>query len=155
MSIMGCTADELAEILTALGYRAQQLDAAPPDNAAQADTAAPGDDAAAPEAAAEAPAAQSDMAAAEVAATQAQDEAALPFETQAVKTIWRPAPRGHHARKKPSGKKSTHAAPRRRSGPQKQVKRPPRGKGEKTADPSSPFAVLKQLNTDAQNADEA
>ena len=30
MSIMGCGADELAEILTALGYRAQQLDAAPP-----------------------------------------------------------------------------------------------------------------------------
>ena len=154
MSIMGCGADELAEILTALGYRAQQLDAAPPDNTARADTAAPGDDAVASGAAAEAAAAQSDMAAAEAAATQAQEEAALPVETQAVKTIWRPAPRGHHARKKPGGKKSTHAAARRKNGPQKQAKKPSRGKGEKTADPSSPFAVLKQLNTGAQNADE-
>ena len=155
MSIMGCGADELAEILTALGYRAQQIYAVPPDNAARATTAEPGDNAVAPEAAAESAAAKSDMAAAEATATQTQEEAALPFETQAVKTIWRPAPRGHHARKKPGGKKSTQTATRRKNGPQKQAKRPPRGKGEKTADPSSPFAVLKQLNTGAQNADEA
>ena len=30
-----------------------------------------------------------------------------------------------------------------------------RGIGRKTADPSSPFAVLKQLNKGAKNADEA
>ena len=143
MSIMGCGADELAEILTALGYRAQQLDAAPPDNSARANTAALGDTAA-----------PVNEASAPEAATQAQEETASPFETQAVKTIWRPATRGHHARKRPSGKKSTHAAARRKNGPQKQSKIPTRGKGKKTADPSSPFAVLKQLNTGAQNADE-
>ncbi|MGB1550827.1 MAG: hypothetical protein ACPHDV_05265, partial [Parvibaculales bacterium] len=56
MSIMGCGADELAEILTALGYRAHQLavekpDNSAPDTAAAGDDAAPGDDAVTPEAA--------------------------------------------------------------------------------------------------------
>ncbi len=153
MSIMGCGADELAEILTALGYRAHQLavekpDNSAPDTAAAGDNAAPGDDAVTPEAA------QSDMAAAEAAATQAQEEAALPFETQAVKTIWRPAPRSHNKQKKNNGKKSANGMTGKKN-MRHAPRKAPRHRAEKPANPLSPFAVLKQLNQNGEKADEA
>ena len=98
------------------------------------------------------------MAAAEAAATQAQEEAALPFETQAVKTIWRPAPRSHNKQKKNNGKKSANGMTGKknmRHAPRKAPRKAPRHRAEKPADPSSPFAVLKQLNQNSEKADEA
>ncbi|MGB2564277.1 MAG: hypothetical protein ACPIGE_05540, partial [Parvibaculales bacterium] len=98
--------------------------------------------------------AQSDMAAAEAAATQAQEEAPLPFETQAVKTIWRPAPRSHNKQKKNNGKKSANGMTGKKN-MRHAPRKAPRHRAEKPANPLSPFAVLKQLNQNGEKADEA
>ena len=125
MSIMGCGADELTEILTALGYRAHHVEAEKQRQEATTIDAAAG------------------------------EAKAVPLEQAAVKTVWRATPRTHHAGKKPGGKKPAHAATGKKNEAQKHSKKARRGKAKKTADPSSPFAVLQQLNSGAQNADEA
>ena len=171
MSIMGCGAEELHDILTALGYQPHEV--AKPTPAAQSETQNPtASDPQAEQAsqqAAEQASKSVETAAETVAetsgATEAGAEAAPAGEETLV--LWRPAPRKHNARKdrnhrdqnrkrRPSDKsagaieqaagKSRPAGAMRKSGPKN-----PR----KTADPSSPFAVLKQLQNKDGAQDEA
>ena len=162
MSIMGCSAEELAEILTALGYRAHEM---PAENPPVEETPA-----------AEAPpevASSEEVPAEEAPAEEASSgEAPINDAEAATRIFWRPAPRGGQSRKAPSkgnpkgkGKNNKRGAPKAaqakaarpqnaRSGPQGG-----RQKREKQADPSSPFAVLKQLqktqNVSDKKRDEA
>jgi len=167
MSIMGCGAEELADILTALGYQSREIEL--PDEASPEPTITPSD--------------AMDGAAKDGAAETAADDAApegslsLPTETVAtgaegdaaenlpgVKTLWRPAPRGHNARNarnaanKKNDKNQGHkkaksgGAHRAHAGGRKNPGASQRPKREKQADPSSPFAVLKHLQ-DAQKPD--
>jgi ATP-dependent RNA helicase SUPV3L1/SUV3 len=145
MSIMGCSAEELAEILTALGYRAHEMPAEnPPAEEAPAEVAS------------------SEEAPAEEASSE---EAPIDDAEAATRIVWRPAPRGGQARKAPSKGKDKGKGNRKnnkRGAPkaaQAKTARPQNGrsgpqggrpKREKQADPSSPFAVLKQLQK-AQN----
>ena len=99
---------------------------------------------------AEPPAAPAEPVAAETA--PAEPGAAM---NDGKKTLWRPAPRGQQARKRPSGKKPANSAAHKNSGAAKSAKKTRRGKAEKPLDPSSPFAVLQQLNKGVENADEA
>jgi ATP-dependent RNA helicase SUPV3L1/SUV3 len=173
MSIMGCSGDELAEILTALGYRAHEVKpeekpaekpAEKPEDAVTQDAA----DASPTETEIAPPSTEQPIEATPIEATA--DETA---ET-AMQILWRPAPRNHNARDKGKGKsqsrdgkdkKRAHAdkakqargqnnRPRRADANQNFGKR-----AAKKPDPSSPFAVLKQLqntqNDTAKKQDEA
>ena len=152
MSIMGCGADELAEILTALGYRAQQLEGDVSHNDTAQLPAANGADA---EIADTAAADATNDAVENTQQADANTPETPPIEAASiVKTLWRPAPRSRHMRKKPSGKKSSNVKAVGKSTPHKAGKER-RGRAEKSPDPSSPFAVLQQLNRSGEKADEA
>ena len=151
MSIMGCGADELAEILTALGYRAHQL------QAEKSDDAAPDTRAVQETKPAEAEADETETLEAQAGEAQAVEAAMTKAETgdtPLVKTLWRPAPRGHNKQKKPNGKKSSNGVSGKKNA-RHAPRKARRDKAEKPADPSSPFAVLKQLNQNGEKADEA
>ena len=168
MSIMGCGADELAEILTALGYQASEVAAdtltvkteavktEPQESAPQTDTteaASETSSEASSETGAPAPAEApetADTPNAEDATETAADSAA------AMVTLWKPAPRqGQRQRqrqgKKPSGKNRS-ANSKKSNAHGKSGHRQDKGRGkasgqkrDKQPDPNSPFAVLKGL----------
>ena len=178
MSIMGCSGEELAEILTALGYRAHEV-AAPPETQTQTETQT--------EPLAEPPAERAEeteevneVAAPEAETSEAETSEAETPEAEAPETamriLWRPAPRSHNDRakgaansknnkgkKRGAGKKSTQARPQKNNA--RYAANGPKGhqRAEKKPDPLSPFAVLKQLqagqnttpNDDAKKRDEA
>ncbi len=155
MSIMGCGGEELAEILTALGYRATEVQITEAEltetETAETETTentAPAEDVPQLETL---PEAALDVSHEVSLGVEAASEEATPK----VKILWKPAPRGHNAKK--SGQPKKHAqnkAPRvTQAKGSKQAKRRPRA--EKVADPSSPFAVLKQLQGDAENSEGA
>jgi ATP-dependent RNA helicase SUPV3L1/SUV3 len=160
MSIMGCSGEELAEILTALGYHAHEV-AAPPETQTQTETPAEK--------------AEETEEVKEVAAPEAETSEAEAPET-AMRVLWRPAPRSHNDRakgaansknnkgkKRGAGRKSTQARPQKNNA--RYAANGPKGhqRAEKKPDPLSPFAVLKQLqagqnttpNDNAKKRDEA
>ncbi len=168
MSIMGCGVDDLAEILTALGYQSQEVDAsslpAKPDDVKPVD-AAPVDAAPAPEAAStpEDKPEATENEAAETALEQGQETGQeTTAEPEAVKlvTLWRPARTQRNQQKQAPPKrkngadgeaqnggknKSGGSANRRTGGASKPAR------AEKQADPNSPFAVLKSLQSDSDD----
>ena len=105
MSIMGCGADELAEILTALGYRAQQLAAANRIMPRRHESTAQETKTAEAEAGAETLEAQAIDAQAGDAQTRSRYDKSRDRRNTLVKTLWRPAPRGHNKQKKTNGQK--------------------------------------------------
>jgi ATP-dependent RNA helicase SUPV3L1/SUV3 len=163
MSIMGCSGEELAEILTALGYRAHEV-AAPSETQTEAETPA------------EPPAEKAEKTeeVKEVAAPEAETpetetpEAGTPNSEApetAMRVLWRPAPRSHNDRakgaassknnngkKRGAGKKSTQAHPQKKNA--RFAANGPKGhqRAEKKPDPLSPFAVLKQLQAGQNTA---
>jgi ATP-dependent RNA helicase SUPV3L1/SUV3 len=154
MSIMGCGADDLAEILTALGYQSLEAEAAPiAPEAAEAGEEKPASissEDVSPEGAAPEGAAPETVAPAETASEEAE-ESAKASEPEAAKlvTLWRPARAKHNpqsktgaegGRKNNAKRKSAAAAPKARASHK------PR-RAEKQADPNSPFAVLKSLQS--------
>ena len=158
MSIMGCGADELAEILTALGYEAHQAEA-PQAETPQAETLkadAPQEEAAA-DAKVEEPVKEAGTE--EAAQEAASPEAEADDEVTNLVTYWRPArntARGHRGGKRAaSGKGGKHnrgggkgpsAATRATGKSAKSGSGRPKSAG-KQADPNSPFAVLKNLQS--------
>jgi len=159
MSIMGCGAEELAEILTALGYQSQQVEEALPAKSGEPVTPeavtpeASTSEASAPEASAQ------DSSPSETSAPDEREAGAPETEPEAAKlvTLWRPArtqrnPQNHAGAKrkngaeggsKNGGKNQSRASSKGRAG------KPARGekRAEKQADPNSPFAVLKSLQS--------
>jgi hypothetical protein len=160
MSIMGCGVEELAEILTALGYQSQHVELA--QVPAQPAEAAEEPQSQTPEGA-EAPLETSVETSVESsvetpAETSAETSETGTTEAEAVKliTLWRPArtqrnPQNHAGAKrkngaengkKNGGKSQSRAASKGRQGTAGKPKR-----AEKQADPNSPFAVLKSLQS--------
>ncbi len=158
MSIMGCGADELAEILTALGYQSRQIETAAatmtPQELKEEIKQQPTETTAAEQTAAE-----------ETPAEEAAFE-----ETATVKTLWRPTPRGHNARRgenrgenRGQNKASQKGRKNTKGKNQQNAKGKPSGKGpqsrgpkrDKQPDPASPFAVLKQLQDGGDKRGEA
>jgi ATP-dependent RNA helicase SUPV3L1/SUV3 len=175
MSIMGCSGEELAEILTALGYRAHEV-AAPPETQtetpAETQTETPAEP---PAEKAEETEEVKEVAAPEAETSEAETPEAEAPET-AMRVLWRPAPRSHNDRakgaansknnkgkKRGAGRKSTQARPQKNNA--RYAANGPKGhqRAEKKPDPLSPFAVLKQLqagqnttpNDNAKKRDEA
>ena len=152
MSIMGCGVEELAEILTALGYQSQDVELAQvPAQPAEATEEPQSQTPEGAEARVEIPAETS-------AETSAEKSETGTTEAEAVKliTLWRPArtqrnPQNHAGAKrkngaengkKNGGKSQSRAASKGRQGTAGKPKR-----AEKQADPNSPFAVLKSLQS--------
>lgn len=133
MSIMGCSADGLAEILTALGYRPHEV---PAEETPAAETSAAETGEATPsEAPSEAPP--------ETTPEVATESAAAPAPQPSI--LWRPAPAKRGAKKAPrqSAKGSNHkpTAHRRKANGGGKV-----GAPRKQPDMNSPFAVLQSLS---------
>ncbi len=163
MSIMGCGADELAEILTALGYQSRQIEIDAPANgeiAQQTEAKAATEETPA--------AAQTEETSEEIseeASEPASEETADTSATEiTMKTLWRPAPRGHNARKaqnkgqhKPAhkGGKNQKQNNAQKAGARKSAGTARGPKRDKQPDPASPFAVLKQLQDGGDKRDEA
>ena len=157
MSIMGCSADELAEILTALGYQAVEQQPQEADKEAVAEN---------PSDTAETPA---ETQAEPEAETQESGLASAAPENPAPRIVWqqmRPARGANKARanagqksRRKADKNGTRDGARDANGTGKMKaaqKRAPQNKAKaakraKTADPNSPFAVLKQLQGDKQD----
>ena len=165
MSIMGCGAEELADILTALGYQPREV--APAEKTTNGSAASPTEEQPEEKPDAEtAPETEVEVAEEEITKTPDTSE-----EEQAkVKIIWRPAPRNAQAGKagkarggkgraqnrtsdKNSNRNAAKSAGKKtnRSSAKKSSPRTHR----KPADPTSPFAVLKQLQERADKQDEA
>lgn len=159
MSIMGCGADELAEILTALGYQAHQAEAPRP-----VAVAIDGETATEPaaEPIAEQPVADEGEAPAKDAAVDSVETAdGTTDETRAASTVtyWRPMRQtgNRHNRRaaKPSGNKTNKGATKGGKSAGKMAARAMDKKtgkrAEKQADPNSPFAVLKNLQSNGRD----
>lgn len=174
MSIMGCSADELAEILTALDYAPHQPRPAPVETPEteiktkaaseveteieteiEAKTETPSETKAAPSAPSPEP--TQDGEAAQDGEADAQNQAVASQEAEKQPTTyWRPA---RKSGKKPAPKGKRNAKDAKASRPQKATnptadkRRKPTGGGRqkprapKQADPNSPFAVLKNLQS--------
>ncbi len=163
MSIVGCSGEDFAAVLRALGFRAERRPVKPQAEAAPAETAAgqPAEPAASEATAAEQPAEAASPTPAEPKAAPAPETAsteAAPAEAAAAEPafeeIWRPRrrkpegrpnkPRQARAGKRRGGKPPARrgAKPGAKQDAKPQAKRPPR---EKPADPDSPFAALAQL----------
>jgi len=163
MSIMGCGAEELAEILTALGYQSHQAEA-PQAETPQAET--PVADAPQAEAVADATGEEPvEEAGAEEAGQEIVQEAVSPeaeaddAATNQV-TYWRPARNaakggkrnaGPKGQNRPGGAKGQNGGARaatKSGGPRhKQTSKQAGKQAAKQADPNSPFAVLKNLQS--------
>jgi ATP-dependent RNA helicase SUPV3L1/SUV3 len=159
MSIMGCGAEDLAEILSALGYRCTKPEAQPPESQpseAQPSESQPSE--------AESTGAQTTQPETEGPETEGPETEGP--ETEGPKTdgpeteepetdgpltwAWQLAPRakrGSRARKKPNAKKADAKRPVKSADAKTQV--PPKKRRQKPArdiDPNSPFAALRNLN---------
>ena len=157
MSIMGCSADELGEILTALGYEATECAPSRPvdtkanmavsdvNNVGESDGESAGEGAAENMNAADATPRQADMQTDDAGDTNTDTNAAGADATPS--TLWRPTRQSKPSGKKPKRRKAAKAkqpfgektAKRKTGAPQN------RGARAKQADPNSPFAVLRQL----------
>jgi ATP-dependent RNA helicase SUPV3L1/SUV3 len=162
MSIMGCGADELTEILSALGYQSHEVEAPAPmaaeektEEAVEAPSEAvaaetPSEEAPAKEEPAEeVPAEEVPAEEAPAAETPAEAEAA-PIATGPV-TYWRPARIGNRPNAKkgaPKGGRKANPNNKAKSAPRKNTSKPARA--EKKPDPNSPFAVLQNLKNDGK-----
>lgn len=169
MSIMGCGADDLAEILTALGYQSQQVEVsslpAPPHEVepdeVEPDVVEPVDAAPAPEAAATP---EDKLEATENEAAETGQEPApetgreTATEPEAVKlvTLWRPARTQRNPKKQVNSKRKNSSDAGAQNGGRHKSRssaNPRQGgagkpaRAEKQADPNSPFAVLKSLQS--------
>jgi ATP-dependent RNA helicase SUPV3L1/SUV3 len=147
MSIMGCSAEGLAEILTALGYQSHEVAPASEPQASEAETSEPK--------ASEADTSEADTSEAETSEAETPEaeapepEAAALSESEAptLTVMWRPAPvkRGKNTRRKAGAKTGRPA-----KGKNPQAKNG-RGKAQdKKPDMNSPFAVLQSLSLDKQ-----
>ena len=140
MSIMGCSADELGEILTALDY--EPIECAPKANTPESDANNEGDEA--DKGGAES---ASETAPTKPKAESPADDTHTGANHATLRTLWRPARQTKSSGKKPKRPKTAKAkrpfgdktAKRKTGVPQN------RGARAEQADPNSPFAVLQQL----------
>ena len=148
MSIMGCGADDLVEILTALGYQSRQIEIRAPR-----------------ETEAEAVKETTDETAEAASAKETGEETAEQTANEIpVKTLWRPAPRGYNARRGQNkaqnkatqkGGKNQKNNNHQNAGAKKSTAASRGPKRDKQPDPASPFAVLKQLQNGGDKRGEA
>ncbi|MCH1541461.1 MAG: disulfide oxidoreductase [Alphaproteobacteria bacterium] len=180
MSIMGCSGEELAEILTALGYRSHEVEAQKPqdikpedikeqskhDIPVETQTDNPTDNQT------DKQTEQTEPPAPEATEAKTEEPIKTPKTEETVEAtmrlLWRPVPRGHNARTKGNARakgnanaKNKHRAPNDKAAQARpQNNRPHRSangqrggkRAEKQPDPSSPFAVLKQLQNNQNKA---
>ena len=149
MSIMGCGAEDLAEILSALGYRCTKPEAQPPES--QPSEAQPS----------EAQPSEAESTGAQTTQPETEGPKTDGPETDGPLTwAWQLAPRakrGSRARKKPNAKKADAKRPAKSAdaktqgaknqGAKNQVSsKKRRQKPARDIDPNSPFAALRNLN---------